>query len=219
MHKYDFSRDQHHFAIRIGIERPVTNMVRNFCIPGEARLHLPRVSVGDFCTALAVPAYFLSGDKVPIIYMRRGSAHFGSAKWGIEDSYGATPISVQKAEGRSLGYPALIPATFIDMALEPQDAGKPEALRLRPAFGETLYIGCTYRGNSAGDAETVVPLVCGAGVNIAPNADWQPLLIRIAGAPCQSHFDFLLRRNHGRLQVPSEWGTVTTEIISLAVAA
>lgn len=219
MHKYDFSRDQHHFAIRIGIERPVTDMVRNFFIPGQARLHLPRVSVGDFCTALAVPAYFLSGDKVPVIYMRRGSVHFGSAKWGIEDRYGANPISVQKAERRSLGYPALIPATSIDMALEPQDAGKPEALRLRPAFGETLYIGCTYRGNPAGDAETVAPLVCGAGDDIAPYADWQPLLIRIAGAPRQGHFDFLLRRDHGRLQVPSESRTVKTEVISLAAAA
>jgi hypothetical protein len=219
MPKFDFSRDQHRFAIRIGIERPVTDMVRNFFVPGEARLHLPRVTVGDFCNALPVPTHFLSGDRVPLIYMRRGSAHFGSAKWGIEDRYGANPMSVQKAEGRSLGYPALIPATSIDMALERQDAGKPKALRLRPVFGETLYIGCTYRGNSAGDAETVAPLVCGAGADIAPYADWQPLLIQIAGAPRQSHFDFLMRRGNGRLQGPSESRTIETQVISLAAAA
>jgi len=168
MPKFDFSRDQHRFAIRINIERPVTDMVRNFFVPGEARLHLPRVTVGDFCNALAVPTHFLSGDRVPLIYMRRGSAHFGSARWGIEDRYGANPMSVQKAEGRSLGYPALIPATSIDMALEPQDAGEHKALRLRPVFGETLYIGCTYRGNSAGMRKLSPPSCVARALTLRP---------------------------------------------------
>jgi hypothetical protein len=219
MRKYDFSRDQHHFAIRIGIERPINEMVRNFFVPGEARLHLPRVSIGDFSAALTPPATFLAGDKVPFIYMRRGSVHFGSAEWGIDGHNGADLMTVQKAEGRSLGYPGLVPATFVDIALASQTTGTKEILRLHPPSGENLYVGCTYRPNSAGDAQMMVPLVCGSGRDIEPYADWQPLLIRIAGAPCRSHFDFLLRRDHGRLQVPSEFRTVTTEIISSAVAA
>jgi hypothetical protein len=219
MRKYDFSLDQHHFAIRIGIERPITDMVRNFSIRGEARLHLPRVSVGDFSASLAVPAIFLPGDQVPVIYMRRGSVHFGSAKWGIGGRNGADPQTVQNAEGRSLGYPGLVPATYVDMALAHEAVGRQEILRLRPAPGESLYIGCTYQPNNAGDAQTMAPLVCGAGGDIAPYADWQPLLIRIAGAPRQGHFDFLLRRHHGRLKAPSEARTVMTEVISLAAAA
>lgn len=219
MRKYDFSLDNHHFAIRIGIERPITGMVRNFSIPGEARLHLPRVSVGDFSASLAVPATFLPGNQVPFIYMRRGSIHFGSAKWGIDGRDGAGPLTVQNAAGRSVGYPGLVPATFVDMALAPKVTGAQEVVQLRSALGESLYIGCTYRPNSAGDAQTMAPLVCTAGRDIAPYSDWQPLLIRITGAPCESHFDFLLRRHHGRLKAPSETRTVTTELISSADAA
>lgn len=218
MAKYDLPPQQHQYQIRIGIDQPISEMSRSFFVHGEARIGLPRVSIGEFCADLLVPSQFLVGDKVPLIYLRRGMIHFGSARWGAINRDGED-VAVQKVDGRSVGYPALIPATYIDLAIESGSSDKaPQAMRLRSGAGPHLFIGCAFRNDAYGDAQTVTPLVCHAGPDIRRHIEWQPVLIPIAGPPTREHFDFLARRNHSRLLSPSASRAIKAEIISLAGA-
>lgn len=219
MPKYDLLPDQNHYQIRIGIEWPITEMLRCFFVHGQARLGLPRVTVGEFCTSLTPPAQFLAGDEVPLIYLRRGLVHFGSARWGAIAPDGGH-INVQQADGRSVGYPALIPATFVDLALSvaaPSEA--PTAVRLRSGAGVPLFIASAFKNDTFGNAQTVFPIVCNAGDDIARYIEWQPVLLPIAGPPTMQHFDFLSRRGQSRLLVPSDSRVVKAQIISLSADA
>jgi len=215
MFSYEFPRDQHLCQFRIGLEVPVADTSLNFFVPGHAQLGHPRVSVSEYCQGLKPPALFIPGDDIPLIYVRQGIVQFGKAKWGMVSPSGCAPVILRKAERRSLGFPAMIPASYIDLvAIE--GGGQPMAVRLRPRDpSQHLYLGCAFIGNMAGDAQGVIPLICRAGGDIAPFADWQPLLIGIQRCPMEENFDFLLRKDNGRLQAPLPSGSVNAEFFSL----
>ena len=218
MFNYDFPRDQDLCQLRIGLDTSIIDVSRHFFIPGKAQLGLPRVTVGSFCAALATPAWFTAGDVVPLIYTRRGIVHFGKAKWGTSNRSGDLAVTLKKAERRSLGFPAIIPASFIDM-MGTDDAGVSRVVRLRSRKRHChLFIGCTYSNNRLADAETVTPLICEAGEDVAPFLDWQPFLIAVKPYPTQENFAFLHRKDNGNLQAPLPQGSLDVEGVSMVEA-
>jgi hypothetical protein len=214
MFDYDLPRDQKLLHASIGLERPMVETTKNFGVPGEARFNIPRLTVNQEYEALPIPHYASLGSTVPVIYMRSGYAKFGLAKWGNKSPSRETIDYFKKCERRALGFPALIPASFVDLFADgttTEDGAI--GVRLRALDGGPLYIGCTFLPSELNNAKSVAMLVRVPNENVAPYVNWQPLFIPIFGAPTLENFDFISRRDNGRLQVPSMPVPVTVETL------
>jgi hypothetical protein len=216
MFNYELPRDQHLLQLRIGIERPIPQFARDFFIPGQPQRGLPLVTLSAEADKWPAPSTLASRGTVPLIHLRRGVIRFATAKWGAKTPDGDTTDLFRRAERRTLGFPALIPASFVDIALGPHHpVGDTHFLRVRSdSEAKNLYLGCTYTNDRLADAQTVKVLVLEAGPDFAPYVDWQPLLISVAAVPMLMNFDFLLGRDKGRLQRPSPSRSVKAEIVS-----
>ncbi len=113
-HPFDLTR----LHVRIGIEKPIADFARNFFVPGQFRCNFPRVTVEDAWGTLPVPHLLDQGERFPLLYVRRGIVHMGSANWGIPTERGASTQYYHGAERRTLGFPAMCPASFVDIALD-----------------------------------------------------------------------------------------------------
>jgi hypothetical protein len=114
-----------------------------------------------------------------------------------------------------LGFPALIPASYVDLALGAEHPARTtHFLRIRPTGAENFYVGCRYSNDRLANAQTVTMLALEAGPDLVPHVNWQPLFILVAAVPMLMNFDFLIGRDRGRLQRPSPPGSIKAEIVS-----
>ena len=209
---YDLTRDGHYLNARIGFEKPMGAFTTNFFMPGPAVPHLPRIAATGSYLDRTESCVATTGSYVPFVYGRSGYVQFSVAKWEPEKPTGKNTDHFRSAEPRSLGFPGMIPASFIDLALDPED-GEDDAIavRLRSAVGDALFIGCRFAPNDLNNAVTLTVLVSEPGPDIAPYTDWQPVIIPVSFMPTTANSDFIFRRDHGRLQVPSPWGSLKVE--------
>jgi hypothetical protein len=214
MFNYDLPQDQNRLHVRIGLEVSTSEITRRFVTQGEAYANRPRPAFTPEFTQLTVPLLAERGSKLPVVHARSGYVEFGVAEWGLPLTTGEVEF-FRKAERRSIGWPGLIPASFIEMATATAEATGPSSL-LRVG-SHTMFIGCVVYPDQFGHARYVVPLVREAGRYIAPYADWEMLLVRIFSTPEPNNFSFILREDNGWLQV-AESPRVSVEHIDVKAA-
>jgi hypothetical protein len=158
------------FQMRINIAASVHDFAKDFEPVG------PDAILIDPAYIALAPGCFGPGDVVPIVRSDLRIT-FETARWGL----GKQSIPVEyyrRCSGQSLGYPALIPASSIELT---DRAGR--TVRLTDTKGENLYVGCQYFQVSRGSPISVAPLVREAGPDIVPYSDLQPLLLPIRMFP------------------------------------
>jgi len=216
---YDVAREGHYLHARIGFEKPMAAFTTSFFMPGPQVPNLPRIAVSRSYLNWTKPCVVLAGSNVPFVYSRNSYAQFGVAHWGPNRPTGKNCDHFRNAETRALGFAGMIPASFVDLAVDPESAADGTiAVRLRPTLGDTLFIGCKYVTNNLNEAVSVTMLVSEPGPDIAPYADWQPIIIPVSFVPRIANSDFIFGRDRGRLQVPSAQGLVKAERIFGLVA-
>ena len=209
---YNVTGDGHYLHARIGFEIPMADYTTSFFVPGQAHRGYPRISTTPEYEAFPVPGTALAGSNVPIIYHYAGYAFFGQAKWGVKSPTGKNTDHFRNCEDRALGLPGPIPASFIDLAFDPEHVDDNAiGVRLRPSGGGALYLACTFTPNNLDHAANVTLLVSEPGPDIAPYTDWQPTIIHISKEVTKENSDFIFRRDNGRLQVPSPSRSVKVE--------
>jgi hypothetical protein len=214
MFPYDLSRDQNLLHASLGFERPMVEATKNFSVPGEVRHNIPRLTVAPEYEAFHIPCYAFREHLVPVIYMRSGYAKFGLAEWGKKNPSCEAVEYFRKCERRALGFPAVIPASFVDLFTDPTKTENDViGVRLRALNGGLLYIGCTFLPDELNNAKSVALLVREPNENVAPYINWQPLFIPIVGGPSRESFDFISRHDNGWLQVPSAPMPVVVEML------
>jgi hypothetical protein len=196
------SDSDHPSPIHIGIEKPISEFSTDFFIPGKAVLRLPRVAISDERTRFDLPAKFKPDEILPLIYLRGGHLVADMVPWGIRDARTGYKRYFQECRHGSIGYPGLCPASYLILATDPARYDRNTAIRVQTPEGSSwnLYVGCFYQPDRQGVARSAVPMVCKAGRDLSPYMEWQPLFVRITPSPVQENFDFLLRRDKGRLQ-------------------
>jgi hypothetical protein len=193
--------------MRINIAAPVHDFANDFAPAGTDAI-------------MIAPAYFAltegsygPGDVVPIVRSDLRIT-FELAHWG----YGRQDRPMEyfgRCTGQRLGYPALIPASSIDVI---DRAGQP--VRFTGAKGENLYVGCQYFQVSRGAPISVVPLFREAGPDIAPYSDLQPLLLPIH-TPLKSGILAFIDPQDGAMHLrrSSPAGTIKMETLEKDYAA
>lgn len=136
------------------------------------------------------------GTTVPIVLTANGRSCFDFGDWGFSKS-GEQLEYFRKCVGQSLGYPALIPASSIELSLPNR------TLRVTSACEERLYVGATYFQVGTGARISVVPLYVDAGPDLSPFTRWQPLLIPIHSIPRSGILDFISEQGAAHLRRPS----------------
>jgi hypothetical protein len=198
MFNYDLPKDQDRLHARICLEVSTSEITKRFVTQGEAYANRPRPTFTPEFRQLTVPLLAEGGSKVPVVHARSGYVEFGVAEWGLPITAGELEL-FRKAERRSIGWPGLIPASFIEMATTTADAkGRSTLLRIGP---HTMFIGCVVYPDQLGRARYVVPLIREAGRYVAPYTDWEMLLVPIFSSPEPNNFRFILREDNGWLQV------------------
>jgi hypothetical protein len=209
---YDVAREGHYLHARIGFEKPMGAFTTRFFMPGPQVPNLPRIAASRSYMNRIEPCVALAGSAVPFVYTRNSYVQFGVAHWGPDRPTGKNSDYFRNAETRGLGFAGMIPASFVDLAVDPENAADGAiTVRLRPTLGDTLFIGCKYLANNLNEAASVTMLVSEPGPDIAPYADWQPIIIPVSLMPRTANSDFLFGRDRGRLQVPSAQGLVKIE--------
>jgi hypothetical protein len=189
---------------RIGFDQPLSELTRGF-VDGVVRNSVPRATVSlDYqgvSTALA-GEIAEPGDVLPVIHMRNGYTNFGVADWGRPETTASGREFFHQARTTGVGNPGLIPLSFIDIWTAPA-SGKVERspVRLRAASG--LFLACQCWSGIHGQPGAVTPLVKAAGERIMPFSDWEPVFVHISPEVRLENWDFLMRRDNGRLQMDS----------------
>src|SRR4029077_10367935 len=200
MLKIDVAGEQYRMHVRVGIEKPMLEFARNFVVPGQVRFGHPATSFSQTFQDFRLPASLAPGLAVPVILMQRGYIWFDVTKWGLHDPLTSITTLFKACDRSGIGIPVLVPANFVDIGWD-HDEGR-TAVRLRPHGDQNLYVGGMGKLGENGELDSVVPLVCEAGADIAPFIPWQPLLVSISCIPSDANFEFVMRRDNGRLQVP-----------------
>jgi len=182
------------------IEKPISEFSKNFFIPGQAPLHMPPVKPFRDLN-LSVPSHLKPGDAIPLIYVRGGIIIADLVPWGFKDKGTEETLYFRECTRDTIGYPSLCPTSYVDLMTDRNFDGEKSIVRVRNR-NQSLYVGCVYRQHSSAKAESVVPLMRPACKELVRYMERQPLFISIAPFPIQKNFDFLHRRDRGRLQRP-----------------
>jgi hypothetical protein len=221
MLSFELPRDQHLVTAGIGFENSLLDCSKAFISPGQTLVGHPRGKVSGNYKAFPVPNYASPGGTVPVIYWSSGFTRFEVVKWGIEDRSLRTVDYLRQVRLQSsIGFPAIIPASFVDIGPSEKPAdGDSGAVRLRPRQGEYLYIACAYRTDERSTAAAVSLLACEPGPDIKAYVNWQPILIPILDNLSLRNFDFITPHNNRQFVAPSPQGTLLVERLTTPTAA
>jgi hypothetical protein len=97
---------------------------------------------------------------VPLIYIHAGQVLFSTAKWGIDSTSLGTTETFRKAARRTLDCPAMIPASYVDLAIPGNSEGEGSVVRLLPQNDRgKLYLACVFRRDQMYRADSVSLLI------------------------------------------------------------
>jgi hypothetical protein len=174
-------------------------VVRHFFVRGRSVSGHPRAVVTPQFEAFDSPAG-TPGLPIPLIHKRGGYIEFGVATWGHEPSGGGAKEYFRDAQHRSLGYPALVPASSILVPVV-NDGVTWDSVRISPIEGSVFFVGCVYVPDALGRAQNVIPLIRKASSSMAEHSDWEFLRLPILPQPHEENFRFMNGADKGRLQV------------------
>jgi hypothetical protein len=197
--------DQISLQMRINVSGSLHEYAKDFAAAGPGA-----ISIDPACYDLKQGSYG-KGDYIPIVRLDHGGISFEVAHWGVGGP-GQAVEYFRECSGQSLGYPALIPASFVEIM------GRGDAVRLTDYDGKNLYLAAMYFQSSRGAPISVVPLIRGAGPDIAPYSDLQPLLIPIQALPRSGIRAFIDPQDGApHLRRASLAGTIKIENVSAAI--
>jgi hypothetical protein len=189
--------------VRIHFESPLTEFTESFFVPGQPRHQHPRIGTIRAFQDFSTPSVASFGSPLPLIYMRCGVVTFDIGTWGGNNS--SPEAMFHQAARRMLGYPALIPATSIDLGPAMMVEGSELfGVRLRAKYGGKLYLAATFTPGQYGQAKIARPIVCRPSRALAGYLSWQPLLIAMTKVPTDGNFAFISRTDNGWLQTKTD---------------
>jgi hypothetical protein len=134
------------------------------------------------------------------------------ARWGIQERDLLKTYYFSKSEQRSVARAALIPASFVDIGAGGKNTeGEYERVRLRPSWGDRLYLACIYHADQHNRADAVSLFVSRPGPDLVGHAAWQPVFVPISPIPELASFEFVSARDNQGFQVPSDKGYLKIE--------
>lgn len=204
MFKFSFPAEHDRLHARIGFAPPWPDL-SPFAEPGVTQNSSPRLMVTPDFRAFDVwhtEGLRSPGETLPVIHMQSGYTRFGVARWGRKSAEVPGGIEFYRpATGTALGNPGLIPASSIELWTSASaNLDGRSSIRFCLAGGRKIYLACQCWPNEWGEIAAVSLLVRESESVVALHSDWEPVLVRMSPSPALENWDFLMRRDNGRLQ-------------------